>query len=333
MPEPPNDRIAVDAEALKIKLHDPEIWVRQVALAELLKPSVDAAPALPVIAACLDDPSPVVRELAIVVLGQIGEPAVLALTRALAEDQAVGIRIAAASGLARIGSGAVPAIEALCRCLRDSDNLLRWQASFTLGKIGKEAVPWLRRLVNLPDPLVCEAAINALGWIGPEAIDALPDVEHKAAAPRPMLQLAACSAIARISGDPSKALPVLISMLEGPDPVLHKAALDRIGELRANALPSVSQVLACLQDQMSEIRAHATLTLARMEANSAEVVAALMRLLDDPEAGVREHAGIALAALGPAANVALPALRTWCQNGQEPRMAAIARVAVDRIAP
>jgi HEAT repeat protein len=84
---------------------------------------------------------------------------------------------------------------------------------------------------------------------------------------------------------------------------------------------------------MSEVRAHAALTLARMEANSAEVVAALMRLLEDPDAGVREHAGIALAALGPAANAALPALRHRCQDSQEPRMAAIARVAVDRIAP
>jgi REP element-mobilizing transposase RayT len=27
----------------------------------------------------------------------------------------------------------------------------------------------------------------------------------------------------------------------------------------------------------------------------------------------------------------IPALRAWCQNGQEPRMAAIARVVVDRI--
>jgi hypothetical protein len=63
---------------------------------------------------------------------------------------------------------------------------------------------------------------NALGWIGPETIDALPDIEHKTAAPLFMLQLAACSAIARISGDPSKALPVLLSTLEGPDPVLHK---------------------------------------------------------------------------------------------------------------
>jgi HEAT repeat protein len=89
---------------------------------------------------------------------------------------------------------------------------------------------------------------NALGWIGPEAIDALPDIEHKTAAPLSMLQLAACSAIARISGDPSKALPVLLSMLEGPDPALRKAVLERIGELRANALPVVSQVLACLQE-------------------------------------------------------------------------------------
>jgi HEAT repeat protein len=114
---------------------------------------------------------------------------------------------------------------------------------------------------------------------------------------------------------------------------LPRSLVERIGELRANALPAFSQVLACLQDQMSEIRAHATLTLARMEANSAEVVAALVQLLEDPDAGVQENAGIALAALGPAAKAALPALRHKCQDSQEPRMAAIARVAVDSITP
>jgi HEAT repeat protein len=314
----------------QVTLQDRDDAVRLATLAGLLKPGVETSEVLGEVEACIDSSSENVRRVAVLVLGHLQPPAVPALARALDERHPISVRVCGASELGRAGADAGPAIDQLSKCLTAPDDLLRWHAAFALGKIGSAAVPSLKLMLRSPDPLVVSAAMDAAGWIGPGAKMALEDVRRLAASPVPAVRLACHSAMVKITGDVSMGLPMLLAALEDRDASVRAAALERIGHLRALARESAPSILRCMADQSREVRAAAALALARVEASTPQAVAALTRSLADPEPDVRANAGIALASFGPAATSALPALRLM-QHTTEPRLAAIAKAAVERI--
>ena len=254
-----------------------------------------------------------------------------ALVAGLAPTQPMAVRIAAASGLGRIGPAADSAIDRLCECLTSDDALLRWHAGFALGKMGKAPVSALRSLLESSDPPVVSAAVDALEWIGEDAGDALEDLKRlSATASSPLLQLACASALVKISGDPSVALPMIQSMLQDEDKDARKACLERIGNLGGSAREFVPMILGCLADPAGEVRAAAALALAKIEEEPSRVLEPLTERLSDPEEEVRANAAMGLARYGPAAASALPALRAL-QQAADPRLVAIANAAVERI--
>lgn len=195
------------AQTIQARLNDPAEEVRLAALGDLMKPDAEPGQFVDGVAASLDHANEKVRQLAVVVLGQVaaqGEPgrhAVPGLVRALDEAQPKSVRMLAASGLARAGPDAAPAIEPLCRMLNSQDKSLRSSASMALGKIGASAVPWLRRTLRVADPAVIAAAIDALGLIGRPAKDAVEDLRSLRTSPDPKLQKACDSALEKIGGE------------------------------------------------------------------------------------------------------------------------------------
>ncbi len=327
---PPRSAEDLDPTGVRTKLLDREDAVRLATLAGLLKPGMATPEATEAVEACLDGASENVRRVAVLVLGHLQPPAVPALARALDERHPISVRVCAASGLGRAGANAAPAIDQLTKCLTAPDDVLRWHAAFALSRIGPAAVPSLKLPLRSPDPLVVSAAIDAAGWIGSGAKTALEDVRRLATSPVPAVRLACHSAMVKITGDVSMGLPMLVAALEDRDAGVRAAALERMGHLRAAARESAPSILRCIADQSSEVRAAAALALARAEASTPQVVAALTQAVADPEPDVRANAGIALASFGPAAASALPALRLM-QQTTEPRLAAIAKAAVERI--
>jgi HEAT repeat protein len=194
------------AETIQARLSDPAEEVRLGALGDLMKPDAEPAHFVDGVAACLDHSSEAVRQLAVVVLGQVaalgedGKPAVPGLVRALDEAQPKSVRALAATGLARAGPAASSAIEPLCRMLTVPDKTLRSQASLALGKIGAPAVPWLRRVLRVSDPAVIVAAADALGLVGRPAKDAVEDLRSLQASADPNVQKACESAQEKIGG-------------------------------------------------------------------------------------------------------------------------------------
>src|SRR5688572_30065560 len=115
------------------RLHDSSEYIRMAALADVLRsPSTDAGLLEPV-SERIDDSDTEVRQMAAVVLPVFGCSAVPALIRGLATHQDVAVRIASSLGLARIGSDASAAIDALARCLEADEAELHWHASFALA--------------------------------------------------------------------------------------------------------------------------------------------------------------------------------------------------------
>ncbi len=85
-----------------------------------------------------------------------------------------GVRETAADALARIGDAAVPA---LIETLHDTDHEIRAQAARALARMGTgagPAVPALIDALNDPNRDVRQGAARALGQIGPEAEGAVP---------------------------------------------------------------------------------------------------------------------------------------------------------------
>jgi HEAT repeat protein len=320
----------IDLPTARAKLREGEEHVRVAALAELLRGEAPPAPIVAAVAECLNDASDHARALAVLVLERAGAAGISALAHALDDKQPISVRVLAAAALGRAGGNATPAIDPLCACLGSADGTLRWHAAFALGKIGAPAVPALRVVLRSADPEILRAAADALGWIGSGAHAALADLTALALSTALSVRLAIHLALVRITGDASVGLPMLLAALKEKDPAGRASALERIGQLRAMARESSPMLLPCLADRSGDVRAAAALALARIEATTPETIEALTPLLADSETDVRASAGIALASLGRAAVPALPALRVM-RRATQPRLAAIARAAVQRI--
>jgi len=326
----PNKSKAFNLELAIERLKAADDNVRLAALAEILAAKAGAN-AVESVAGCVDSGSERVRRAAVVILGDIGAPAVGALARALDPRQAPLIRSLAAVGLASMGSDAATAINPLIQCLSAEESELPAHAALALGKIGAPAVPALRKALADPDFGVRGAAADALAHVGRSAIDALEDLRRAASAsPSPMLTLIYTAAIIKISDDPKAGLPLLIEALKDKSDQFRARAIDKIGEMRVLPRDAAPALMERLKDPAAKVRANAALGLARIEANSPEVIAALIRTLNDAEAEVRTNAGIALGTFGPASASAMPQLRAM-QNDQDARDFAVASAALERI--
>ena len=193
------------------RLSDTDENVRLSALAELLKSEAQPAQFVEDVAASLDHANEIVGQLAAVVLGQVaaqgdaGAQAVPALIRGLDESHPKSVRVFAASGLARAGPAAAPALDPLCRAMTAADPKLQFQAAFALSRIGAPAVPWLRRMLRASDPAVVSAAADALGWIGRPAKESAEDLRSLLSSPDPKIRQACDAALEKVAGQPTKA--------------------------------------------------------------------------------------------------------------------------------
>ena len=95
---------------------------------------------------------------------------VAAMTEALkSEDKEA--RINACVELAKAGSKAAPAVQALIGVLKDNDPVVRRLAAYALGEIGpasKPALPALKEMMNDPDREVVMQVVNSLRSIDPK---------------------------------------------------------------------------------------------------------------------------------------------------------------------
>ena len=328
--ENPFEPTVLAAHAVSARLTDSNEYVRIVALAELLRGGAGPAPLIEALAACLGDSSLAVRELATVALGQSGAPAVTALTQALDERQPASVRVAAASGLSRVGGEASSAIDELCKCLASADELLRWHAGFALSKMGRAAVAPLQALLSSSNPALVCAVVNALGWIGGDARTAGEAIKALASSSPPTQSLACHSAMVRITGDSSAGLPAILNALKNQDADVRRFGLQSLGELGLTVNQSSAQILPLDSDPSSVVRAEAALALARMGATDPQTVQTLINLLGDSDGEVRLNAAIGLAKLTPTSQEAQSALQTL-QAEKDPRLTGIVKAGLESV--
>lgn len=172
----------------------------------------------------------------------------------------------AAKALAERGADAKEAAPALLAALKnDKDLFVRRFAAQGLGEVGadpKEAVPALRAALRENRKELSEAAIGALGKMGPTAAPALADVLKVREAPRTkgkpptkggppptdqsaFLRGKAAEALGRLGADGKAGVPALIEALK--DPAIRTEAALALG----NIGPAAKDALSPLEEAAS----------------------------------------------------------------------------------
>lgn len=289
--------------ALAESLSDPSEDVRRTAAVALQKFGTYAAPAVPALLGCLQDPDGGVREHAANTLGQLGKSGIGGaagsppiLTEML-KDSLPAVREAAAVALGRLCTSwkpgahyAAPAALALSERLKDEHESVRAAAAASLGHLG------------------APVATPSAGALTECLQDATANVRIAAAASLKQLGRAAL-----------QALPLLIVCLHDENEEVRAAAAAAVGGITAgapvaDAAPAVNALKHALKDTSTAVCKASATSLGQIGAHegtaaqASTAVHALTRCLKETDAGVRKASASALGRFGPYATSALPAL-------------------------
>ncbi|AUY53820.1 HEAT repeat domain-containing protein [Streptomyces sp. CB01881] len=185
-------------------------------------------------------------------LRRLGDPAAVpaltaAVTACVRHEQWRGAA-AALHALARFGTGAACALEAV-RPLADAEDLdLRLAAAEALWALERDPADAVPRLTDLLDTHKQQDAADVLGRIGAPAAAALPHLRQMLQAGHEWTRVHSAAAIHDIGG-PAEAeavLPVLLEAWEKNDSTAHHVlqCLQRMGPAAAPALPRIRAELA-----------------------------------------------------------------------------------------
>ncbi len=170
-------------------------------------------------------------------------------------DRYAQVRRVAAAALGEIGPEAGSAVEALSRCVKDTDEVVRRHAVVALGEVASDAsvaVPALIQALHDASGLVRRCAAAAIRELGPAAPAAVP------------------------------ALIVALGEDDVKNRVVAAAALVRVG------LVALPRLMEALHHTDAGVRRHVVTILGKLGGRNA--LALVRRRLDDPDADVRETA-------------------------------------------
>jgi HEAT repeat protein len=175
--------------------------------------------------------------------------------------------------------------------LGDEESVVRWQAAYTIGRIGSpEAVELLIHTLNDGESAVRDGAARALGRIGsPEAVEPLT---HALDDEESVVRGGAADALGDI-GSPEAVEP-LVRALDGGDIFVRGLAARALG--RIGSLEAVEPLIHALGDKDSFVRGWAARALGRI--GSPEAVEPLTHALDGGDSFVRRGAAEALGGIG-----------------------------------
>lgn len=263
--------------------------------------------AIPVLTAALSSKSSSIRDDAIAALGEIGKPAVAALTDLVknpATDAMVASRAASALGL--VGADAAPAVGVLTAALDSKQDKLQEQAARALGAIGpaaKSAVPALKGLLASKLPGVRANAADALGMLGDLAAPAVPELTKTLSDSDATVRREAAQALAGIGPSAKDAVPALIKALHDEQGAVTVNAAEALGRIGPASVPAL---IDALKDEKG--RHLAVMILSNIGPDAKDATGALLQQLKDKNVEVRREALIALAQIGPGAAAATPTL-------------------------
>ena len=227
------------------------------------------------------------------------------------------VRGRAAELIARFGRRAAPAVPQLIALLGNKDRQIQTAAIRALAAIGPAASAAAPELANrLADPNVARDAAVALRAFGPAAAPAVPALAKALASNDQNLCIDAARALAAIGPEAAAATDSLAKRLGDKTARLEErlAYLQTLSDIGPNAKAAVPAVVTLLGDKDYVTRVSAAACLGRIGVGDAEVAQKLAGLLKDSFPVVRVAGLKALAAQGPAAHIAVPAIKTGMEK-------------------
>lgn len=310
------DDAAARIDKLTKQLSASEFATRRDAAYQLGKMGAAAKPAVPALVNALADQDKQVWSFSIAALAELGpdaREAIPALIEALNAGSRGGrgrdrrqIVVRTAFALSRIGPEAV---QLLIPLLSSDDSGARAGAARALGGMGsqaREAIPALRENFGHNDIAVRQEVIDALSFIGP---DAVAPVSEALGWNEPLQRSSAALTLAQLGQTARATEPSLTALLaKETDVGVRAAILTALPKVSADPVKTVPLLLAAVKDDSEVIRHAAINALGGTLALRKPAVAPLAALLKDGNPAVRQRAAHALGRLGPDAAEALPAL-------------------------
>jgi HEAT repeat protein len=248
------------------------------------------------------------------------------------------VHSAAARALAIIGPEAKPAVPALGHVLCGKERAARWDAAMALGRIGKDSVAVLTRVLPDKDPEIRCAALSGLSGVGAGAEPAIPAVMEMlkdekddvragavyclaAIGPRAvpalvqaierergLVRRGAARVFLRLSVPRRLTEPALLGMAQDEDPASRAQAIASLAAIHVTDEAGITAMKTALRDPSLEVRVAAAKGLGDNYWKAQPAVPALIEALKDESAEVRQSAAMALGRMGPAAKAAAAAL-------------------------
>jgi HEAT repeat protein len=201
--------------------------------------------------------------------------------------------------LRRLGSGAAAAVPDVVAVL-DRDENLDWEVADTLAVLDADperTVPALVRIIRRDEGPGRRSALVAVGKLGPRARGATPAVVEALADVRECGT--AADALAAIGARCDEALPALRGLLEDRRAEVRRAAANALRVVAGETEPMVPVLAACLGAETWFTRQRAAANLGEVGPAAAVALAALRAAAEDPVEAVREAAGAAIRAIEP----------------------------------
>jgi len=239
----------------------------------------------------LGDPRGLVRLRFAETIGEIGEPATTFLTEALANDQNVVLRRAAAKTLTIIADPkAVPTL--INSFLNDPDTVVRSSAAGALARTGEASVTALLEILESPDrPQDTKGhAAWALAFIGSEAAEYLYQALNSESLDVRCAVIGALGHVAQERSD-EKSCSILVSALTDPEAIIRTEAAAALGQVDYPA--AIPHLILALQDSDLDVRKAAINSLGKI--GNSNVLETLQPLLNDDQEVVRVLAKLAIA--------------------------------------
>jgi HEAT repeat protein len=216
----------------------------------------------------------------------------------------------AAQSLGELGE---PAVAPLLRALHGSEAGVRARASSALGTIGVPALKDVTAVLDEPSPELRCAAAHALAVMRANAAPAV--LPLTALLRNGSLEVKKCVVWPLAAIGTKEALGALRSELS--DTALQDETLNALAHMERRASDATPEVLPLLKSDRPGTRTTAVRALGKIATPSPEVVAALSAFLSDADRFTRETAVTSLGEMGPAAASAVPLLRKFLHDHSE----------------
>lgn len=264
-------------EAIAKLLKDPTVQARRGAAQVLIGLGAGAEKGAPALAAALKDSDPVVKQLALKALTDIGPKSLPALDKALDEKES-NVRLMAVSAIETIGLVDAAAIKALAKGVRDASTKVRLAALSAISKGAKDAK-------DIDSKDVLEA-------VGPALSDKSSEIR-------------AAAAVALLEFDKAGAVPFLLKALKDTTPAVRQTAAQALGTIGEELdMSGILALRGALTDDDAKVRQFAAAGIAKAGVKARElgegkkITAALFKLMADKEVNVRQTAVFALGSVG-----------------------------------